>query len=159
MKKCYKIFITAAIIALPLLAEAASMSVQVKESTVRATPSFLGKIVGHVKYADTLDVTKKQGDWANVLLNNKSGWIHSSALSEKKIVLKSSSYQASTAASSDEIMLAGKGFSAEVEADYRSKNTSLDYGRLDEMEKYKISEKAEAAFIREGKLTVNGGVQ
>lgn len=160
MKRCSRFFIITLLLSLPLLAEVKEMSVQVKESTVRASPSFLGKIFKRVKYADTLSVLGERGGWASIALpGGQKGWIHASALSEKKIVLRSSTHQASTAASSDEIMLAGKGFSAEVEADYRSKNASLDYDRVDAMERYTVSEKTQVAFIREGLLSVEGGAR
>lgn len=160
MKKRCRLCLIALLVALPLFAQTQNMSVQVKQSSVRSSPSFLGNIIQHVTYADTLHVLANRGDWANVALpNGKSGWIHASALSEKKIVLRSGSHEASSTASSDEIMLAGKGFSAEVEADYRSKNTSLNYDRLDKMEKYAISQKQLGEFMREGKLSLEGAAQ
>ncbi len=130
-----------------------AMSVQVKESQLRATPSHLGKIVARVSYGDRVTVIGEQGDWKKVSLNRKAqGWIHNSALTSKQIALRAGSSGGSSV-SGGEIALAGKGFNKEVEAQYRQNNKNLDYTWINRMETYKVSPRQMDDFIRVGRLT------
>ncbi len=140
---------------LPLLAVAAlaasqMMSVQVRSGQLRSKPSFLGQVQGSVAYGDRLEVLDSRGPWLQVKGEAGQGWIHSSALSEKKIALKSGDKDAATGASGDELALAGKGFNDEVEAEYRAGNPKLDYGWVDRMEKFKVDAAAAQRFLKEG---------
>ena len=70
----------------------AAMSVQVKNGQIRATPSFLGKVVAPLSYGDRVQVLETRNDWMNVTgPGGQSGWVHSSALTKKKIVMSSGS--------------------------------------------------------------------
>ncbi|NPU85866.1 MAG: SH3 domain-containing protein [Syntrophaceae bacterium] len=130
-----------------------AMSVQVKESQLRATPSHLGKIVAKVSYGDRVTVIEEQGDWKKVSLNRKAqGWIHNSALSTKQIALRAGSSGGSSV-SGGEIALAGKGFNKEVEAQYRQNNKNLDYAWINRMETYSVSPRQMDDFIKVGRLT------
>ena len=65
-----------------------TMSVQVKTGQVRSTPSFLAPVVELVSYGDQVSILQRQTGWAEVkTVKGQQGWIHESALSEKKIVL------------------------------------------------------------------------
>jgi len=90
------------------------MSVQVRQGDVRATPYFLGKIVATLSYGDRVEVLGSKENWFRVSPRGKgvTGWMHASALSEKRIVLKAGGTDAKVAASSGELALAGKGFNA-----------------------------------------------
>ena len=103
-----------------------TMSVQVKNTYLRTTPSFLGKKITQLNYADKVTVKKEQNSWINIYspLKNKSGWVHSSALSNDRIILKGSD-DAAQDASKSEIVMAGKGFSKEVESQYKQQKTDL----------------------------------
>ena len=52
-------------------AHAASMSVQVRETQVRGTPDFLGKIVGTLAYGDAVETSQTQGAWVKVSSTRK----------------------------------------------------------------------------------------
>ena len=56
------------------------------------------------------------------------------------------------AASSDEVALAGKGFSQEVETEYKKQNRSLDYAWVDRMLTFKVSDADALRFLQEGGL-------
>ncbi len=135
------------------------MSVQVKKGEVRLTPSFLGKIVARLSYGDRVDVLGEKGSWTRIGLpgSSASGWIHSSVLTRKKIVLKAGAQNVQTAASSDELALAGKGFNQQVESEFKAKNPNLDFTWIDRMEKFVVSEKQIKRFIEEGGLSPEGG--
>jgi uncharacterized protein YgiM (DUF1202 family) len=130
------------------------MSVQVRESQLRATPSHLGKIVAKASYGDQVTVLEERGDWKKVSLANgrTQGWIHNTALTSKKIALKSGQGNVGTSVTHDEIALAGKGFSEEVEAQYRKSNKNLDFTWIDRMEAIKISLEQMENFIIDGRL-------
>jgi SH3-like domain-containing protein len=148
------------IIALAILLAAArswaddqTMSVQVRSGQLRATPSFLGKIVTPVSYADAVTVRQKQGEWVQVATAaGAAGWIHQSALSTKKIVLKAGSENVETTASGEELALAGKGFNSDVEADFKKKNQYIDFTWIDRMEKIKVGAQEMLSFLDEGGL-------
>jgi hypothetical protein len=135
------------------------MSIQVKNGDVRSSPSFLGKIVAQLKYGDQVVVQNVKGPW--VLIDrpegSTDGWMHSSALSVKKIVLNPGPSDVEQAASSDEITLAGKGFNQQVENDFKSKNPQVDFTWINKMEKMTVSQNQIQAFIKEGQLAPKGG--
>jgi hypothetical protein len=85
------------------------------------------------------------------------GWVNVSALSKKVIVLKAGT-EASQTASSGDVALAGKGFNADVEAQYKQ-DQKLDYTWVDTMESYTVSPQAVATFLSVGGLTEAGGAQ
>jgi uncharacterized protein YgiM (DUF1202 family) len=129
------------------------MSIQIQTGQLRATPTFLGKIVTSVKYADRVEVITKQAGWSQVrTTSGQSGWIHDSALTRDKLVLKAGAADVSRTASGEELALAGKGFNSDVEADFKSKNQNIDFTWIDKMEKIVVNENEIVSFFREGGL-------
>jgi len=130
------------------------MSIQVKEGRLRLTPSHLGKIVAKISYGDRVTVFEERGDWKKISFSNGKyqGWLHNSALTDKRIVLKAGQSNVGTSVTRDEIALAGKGFSEEVEAQYRKSNKNLDYSWINRMETIKVSTEQMENFIAIGHL-------
>jgi hypothetical protein len=54
--------------------------------------------------------------------------------------------------SSDEVALAGKGFTPEVESGYRAKHPEMDFAQVDKVETFKVDPATLQAFIKEGDL-------
>lgn len=134
-------------------AAAKAYSVQVKKGQLRSKPTFFGKVVKNLKYGDRVQGISEKGPWRKVKAAKGTGWIHSSSLTKKTIVLTSGKKQAKVGASSDEMVLAGKGFNKQMEKQYRSKNKGLNYTWVDKAEKnYPTSSKQILAFINQGKL-------
>jgi uncharacterized protein YgiM (DUF1202 family) len=142
------------------------MSVTVKETQVRVTPGFMGKILAALVYGDRVQVVDVQNGWAKVNLPavksgssgsrpQVEGWVHLSALTDKKIVLKSGAANVGETASSGEVALAGKGFNEEVEAQYKE-NNKLDYTWVDRMESFVVSPEQAVTFLQEGGLAERG---
>lgn len=122
------------VLAVAGVALAATMSVQVQNGRLLDRPNFFGKALATLSYGESLQTMSKQGAWVRVSrANGQQGWVHDSALTSKRIVLKGGS-QARVAASQEEMALAGKGFNKQVEARYRSQGR-LDYATVDRMEK------------------------
>ncbi|MDA8126456.1 MAG: SH3 domain-containing protein [Deltaproteobacteria bacterium] len=134
------------------------LSVQVREGQLRNAPSFLGKIVAKPSYGERVALLQEQGDWRKVTLSSGlQGWMHASALTAKTIVLRAGAANVPTSATGGEIALAGKGFSEEVEKQYKSLNRNLDYGWVDRMERVQISPEEMQTFLREGELVPQEG--
>jgi SH3-like domain-containing protein len=138
-----------------------AMSVQVKEGQLRSTPSFLGEIIAKPAYGDRVEIIQDKGPWKKVVLRGGlQGWMHTTALTAKSIVLKAGATNVQTSATGSEIALAGKGFSEEVEKQYKSLNRNLDYAWVDRMEKFKVSPEQMQAFLKQGNVVpAEGGVQ
>lgn len=153
------------VIAVAALATAAAvaaaanlMSVQVRKAEVRDTPSFLGNIVATLDYASQVAVAEQSGSWLRVVPKDgkPAGWLHSSALSRKTIVLQAGD-AAPTGASSGEMALAGKGFNADVEAEFKTAHKDIDFSWVDRMGKIKIAPTTLQSFARDGGLTTAQG--
>ena len=157
MKRQRKRWFSLGLVALAAAALAAGpieMSMQVKNGQIRATPSFLGKLLGPLNYGDRLQVQEQQGDWAKVAApGGQTGWVHLSALTKKNIAKRAGGADAQSAASGDELALAGKGFNSQVEADYKAKNPNIDFTWVDRMEKMKVAPESMQEFLK------NGGIQ
>jgi uncharacterized protein YgiM (DUF1202 family) len=125
-------------------------SVQVRSGQLRERPSFLGKVVAEVSYGDRITVLETRGPWSNVRSDGGEGWIHTSALTEKKVVLKSGDADADVSASGEELALAGKGFNDEVEAEFRSQNPDVDYAWVDRMETFVVTPAQAGDFLEAG---------
>jgi hypothetical protein len=137
------------------------MSIQVKESHVRDAPSFLSKIVGKFVYGDRVRIAEENGAWRKVgpEEGDPKGWVHSSALTKKKVVLQPGQADVEEAATSDELALAGKGFNKQVEEQFSSENPDTDYTWIDWMEQIVVSHDEMRRFQEEGGLTQKGGTQ
>ena len=164
MAKLIKVLLTGFLIcllAVTAFAAAKLMSVQVKEGQVRSAPSFLGKIVATVAYTKQVEMLKEKGDWMQVALpgSGTEGWMHSSALTKKKILLNPNAKDIEQAASSDEVALAGKGFNEEVEKNFKEGNSEVNYAAVDEMEKIIISQQQMEQFLTKGAVSPEGGTK
>ncbi len=133
-----------------------TLSVQVRKGELRTTPSFLGKIVARVAYGDRVDVAEKRGAWRKVSPHGGKlqGWIHASALTSKRVALRAGQSSVRTGATRDELALAGKGFSEEVEASYRKENRKLDYTWINRMETFEVTPDQMRNFLVQGNISL-----
>ena len=133
---------------------AKEMSVQVRDGQLRNRASFLGTVVGTVAYGDRVTVNQEQAGWCEVATAaGLSGWIHESALTPKRVVMSSGTTEARTeSVGSEEVALAGKGFSKEVEAEYKKQNQKLDYTWVDWMGKQTVPPDQLVQFQKQGNL-------
>jgi len=129
------------------------MSVQVQTSPIRATPSPLGRVVATLQHTDQVEVIGKQPGWLNVRgPAGQTGWMNESALVRGRIALKAGASDVNRAASGEELALAGKGFNSQVEADFKAKNSNIDFTWIDRMEKIIVNDQEVAGFLQEGGL-------
>jgi len=135
-----------------LSAGAVNMQVQVRDGQLRSTPSFLGRPLASVAYGTSLQIVEQKSPWVKASTGQAEGWIHESALTNKRIQMTAGGADVNAGASSDEIALAGKGFSSEVEQAYRKQNPTLDFSTIDRMEKIKVTPEQARRFLQEGGL-------
>jgi hypothetical protein len=79
--------------------------------------------------------------------------MHASALTTKRIALKAGQSNVQTGATQNELALAGKGFSEQVEASFRKQNRNLDYTWINRMETFKVSPDLMRNFLVQGDVT------
>ena len=132
---------------------AKEMSVQVREGQLRNRASFMGAVTGTVAYGDRVTVNQAQAGWYEVATaGGATGWIHESALTPKRVIADSGAGDARTGASGEEVALAGKGFSKEVEAEYKKQNQKVDYTWVDWMGQQTVSSERLVEFLKQGNL-------
>ncbi len=145
---------SAVIEALP--SKGSTVTVQVMSVKVMKAPGFLGATVATVVRGEHLTFEDAQKDWYKVTTGKgKTGWVNRSSVVDKKVALSTRPGGGTGGASQDEIALAGRGFSPEVESAYRGKHPELDFSHVDNVEKLDVDTEALAKFAADGK--VGGG--
>lgn len=126
--------------------------VRVRESKLRAQPKFWAASVSELRYGDPLTLVGQESGWLKARTSRgKQGYVHPSVVTEKRIALSSDAAVDKRADTSD-VVLAGKGFSKEVEREYAQSNPTLNFKAVNSMEQLKISDQELLSFMREGKL-------
>ena len=132
---------------------AQQLSVQVRETRMRVRPSYLGPATETVSYGDRLTVLEERGPWRHVRTDGgATGWLHASALTEKRVVLQAGDTDVATGADEAELALAGKGFNAEVEEAFKQQNADIDYTWVDRMSAWTVTPEQAAAFLADGQV-------
>jgi hypothetical protein len=138
------------------------MTVQVNKTHLRAMPAYYGSVIATVNYADRLKIVETRGTWVRATSpkNNATGWLHLSALTSKTLAPKSGIQNAPMSVSTGELSAAEKGFTEQIEQDYRQKNRTVDFTWVDKMEKITVSPRQSASFLAKGQLKPSeGGAQ
>lgn len=128
------------------------MYVSVEEAELKDGTSFFSKKIGSLLYGDEVIVLQEKGKWKEIQLaknSSISGWVNTSSLTKKKIVVSDSR----VSASAEEIALAGKGFNAEIEEEYK-KQGNVNYEAVDKLEKNRIEFTRVLDFMRAGCLII-----
>jgi len=127
------------------------VTVRVMSAKVMKSPKFIGTTAGNLSRGDALTVKEVKGDWYRVEGAAK-GWIHKDNVIEGKVELSSKPGGGSGGASRDEVELAGRGFTPQIEDSYKNKNPELDFSHVDAIEKTGIDPSELEAFVAEGQL-------
>jgi hypothetical protein len=118
--------------------------VAVHKAPLKESANFFAKDLGSLSLGDTVTLVREGSKWTQVRAGAITGWVLSSSLSVRRIVSSGSNAVAT------EIALAGKGFSSEMEMEYRE--SGLDYSIVDMMENTLIGAEELFKFISEGHL-------
>ncbi len=138
-----------------------ALHVQVRSTSLRDRPHALGAVVGTLQYGAEVTVVSESGDaWRQVSAQGLSGWLRTSAITEKKVRLKKGKNRAKVKASREELALAGKGME-EAAKSHRTKNRKMasSYEVVDRMETealYQSDPANVSAFLQSGQITPGG---
>ena len=116
----------------------------VKAAVLKNSNGFFASSLAELPLGTEVTLLKEEGKWVQVRTGNLTGWVTSVSLSSRRIVSPGSS------ATAAEIALAGKGFSPDMEMEYRK--NGLDYTVVDSMERMSISSDELLIFITDGRL-------
>jgi len=139
------------------VALAATVKVITQEAVIRKDKRFFAPAVTRVPYGSVIQESGREGDWLRVSYQGKEGWIHVSAVQEQKFQLSSLAGGKAQEASRDEMALAGKGFTPEVEKAFRDKNPKMRYDLVNQVQSYKVDEQKIQTFLQAGNLKEPGG--
>ena len=139
------------------VAFAATLKVITQDAVIRKDKRFFAPALVRAPLGASLQELGREGDWFRVSYQGKEGWIHKSALQEQKFQLSSLAGGKAEEASRDEVALAGKGFTPEVEKAFREKNPKMRYDLLNQVQAYQLDDQRIQAFLRAGNLREPGG--
>jgi uncharacterized protein YgiM (DUF1202 family) len=126
-------------------ASRATRYVAVQTTPLKDSPGFFAKELGNLSLGTELTLVREDGKWSEVRTGNISGWVASSSLSARRVLASNTDVTAS------EVALAGKGFSPDMEIEYRK--NGLDYSMVDQMEKLVVPANDLEQFVTEGRLS------
>ena len=136
-----------------------TVKVKVQKTSLFEQPNFLSKTVATLQFGDQLETEEVVKDWAKVKFGQQKGYVHQSALSSTKVDMKTLLFSSSSSsgASQDEVALAGKGFTPEVEKNYGKAHPEMNYALVDEIERFTVDPNSLRTFIQKGGLKVSEG--
>jgi uncharacterized protein YgiM (DUF1202 family) len=124
-----------------------TMYVAVRSVPLKSGTGFFAKTVGNLAYGAQVTVLAVDGKWVQLRSGSLTGWTASSNLTTKRVVAQGDN----RSASASEMAMAGKGFSEEVEREYKT-GKDLNYGAVDTLETIAVSDEDLLNFINEGHL-------
>jgi len=129
------------------------VAVAVQNQKVYPMPAFYASPAEPVSYGAVVEVTAVQGAWLEVLVPGiGDGWMHRTSVTGA-VQMSSSGATYSDGVVTDEVMLAGRGFSEEVEEGYSGEHPELDFALVDLMEaSWEIAPEELYSFLVEGAL-------
>mgnify|MGYP005845245387 CR=1 FL=1 len=138
----------------PTASTAQTFKTVVGQQQLFAAPSYTGEVVGMVPEGAEVAIIEQSGEWSRVEHQGQQGWLPPRAFAASKKLDLSGLLQGKSVKESktDEVALAGKGFTPEVEANFRGQNPNLNYDQVDQIEKFSVSAAELQAFRQEGGL-------
>jgi hypothetical protein len=110
------------------------VAISVQNQSIYPMPAFYASPVQPVSYGTIAQINEINGEWYRITTSlNQTGWIHSTSVTGA-IQASSGDVSASGSVTSDEIMLAGRGFSEAVEESYAGEHPELNFLLVDNME-------------------------
>lgn len=134
------------------VAAAATITVLVQETSLRKRAQSYSPSVGLARLGQKFETTGVEAGF----FKTSAGYIHSSAVTEKKVRLGSADAVGGSA-SAEEVTLAGKGFNSQVEKSYGAKNGAANFSAVNAMERRSVGEGELFDFLRVGGLLAEGG--
>lgn len=135
-----------------VVAFSSTITVLVQETALRKRAQSYAPSVGTARLGQKFETSGLESGF----YKTGSGYIHSSAVTERKVKLGSAD-SVGGSASAEEVTLAGKGFNAQVEKSYGDKNAAVNFAGVNAMERRAVAEPALFEFMRAGGLMPEGG--
>lgn len=134
------------------------VAIAVQNQFIYPMPAFYASPTQPVTYGTLAVIEEVQGEWYRVTTAlDRTGWIHMTAVTGA-IEASYGGTGASGSVTSDEIMLAGRGFSKDIEETYAGENPELDFSLVDMMEtSWNVSSDQLYQFLLEGNLIEGTG--
>jgi hypothetical protein len=134
-----------------------TVKVKVQKTSLFEQPNFFSKTVATLQFGDQLEMEAVLKDWVKVKFGQQKGYIHQSALTSTKVDMTTLFFSSSSSsgASQDEVALAGKGFTPEVEKNYGKTHPDMNYALVDEIERYSVDPNSLRSFIQGGGLKMS----
>jgi hypothetical protein len=134
------------------------VAIAVQNQSIYPMPAFYASPVEPVSYGTMAVIDEINGEWYRITTAlNQDGWIHCTSVTGA-IQASSGNASASGDVTSDEIMLAGRGFSRDIEETYAGEHPDLDFTLVDNMEKsWIITPQQLYQFLVDGNLIEDTG--
>jgi len=144
------------IAALPLAGDdpvvGGSATVKIQSQHVFPRPVFYATPVGELEFGNTVTILEESSDWFRVSTSSGiTGWVHATSLTGA-VLSGGQIGSGSGDVTSDEIMLAGRGFNSDVENSYKNSHPELVFDVVDQMEAFDVSPEEIYSFLVEGRL-------
>ncbi len=145
-----------ALLALSLVASSPAFAepawIQVRQSQLRTQPKFYAPSAGAVRYGEKIEKLSEEGGWVKVTAGGRQGYLPLAVISADQIVLSAAELK-KVQADSSEVVMAGKGFSREVEQQYRKQDAAARFDLVDYVEQAaRVSPGEVSQFIKSGGL-------
>ena len=153
MKKLAAIAIVLALagVAFAGIKAGSEVTIRVMSAKVMSSPKFIGAASATLSRGDQLTVKEVKGDWYKVE-GAAEGWVHKTNVVEGKVELSTTPGGGGSGASRDEVELARRGFTPQIEDSYRQDNPNLDFSHVDAIETVTIDPAELESFVEEGGL-------
>ncbi len=130
-----------------------NVSVAVRMAKLRLIASHWSAVVEDLPYGAQLRFVSQQGEWLEVeSLAGKRGYIQASAISVRRIILAAGPASEKAGIEATDVVLAGKGFNADVEDLYQDQVEGLDMALVDRWEQEVTTDAELEAFLKTGEL-------
>jgi replication initiation and membrane attachment protein DnaB len=131
---------------------AETVTVITKQGAIRESCRYFSPVKVTAHHNDVLEVISKEGEWYKVEFKGIQGCINKSEVEKKSISFSNIAGSEKQSTSNEEVALAGKGFNPQIEEAYKKENPNLNFGAVNKIENYKVSESKLIKFIQSGKL-------
>ena len=128
--------------------------VQVRDTELRSGPGFLSPIQERLGFGSEVAYVGERAGWMQVTVaeSGASGWVHATAVEQNRSTqMALRGEQTTRTVTSREVALAGRGFSENLEDEYRGQH-ELDFDAVDELEQEQVDPGSIVSFIREAGL-------
>jgi uncharacterized protein YgiM (DUF1202 family) len=123
-----------------------TLYVAVKAAEVKSTPTVFSRVLASLPLGEAVTVLQPGNKWVEIATaKGVRGWAYAGAFSAKRVMPSMRS------ADSEEIAMAGKGFTSEVEKVFKQQGNA-DYSQVDAMEARVVPMAELQTFLWEGRL-------